>query len=232
MPNWVLNILEIEGDSNEILNCLDYIKDENNYISFQKIKPRPSELDIESGTISNISYAVYKYLNDPNDCNDLLEYLKYPWVKNAGISNVKDLIDYLISNNRYDADLGYRVHKNILDHGCSDWYTWNLTNWGTKWESSESYVSGSNVIFETAWSAPFPIIEEISKKFSNLKFILKWADEDIGSNCGIAEFNNGTFKIVEEESILLACNIRGLDPAEYDYSYARDKKIDSIIKND
>lgn len=49
----------------------------------------------------------------------------------------------------------------VEKYGASDWYSWALDNWGTKWDIADAYVnvdkSDSNnawASFETAWSPP------------------------------------------------------------------------------
>lgn len=66
-----------------------------------------------------------------------------------------------------------------------NWYSWNTENWGTKWNSYEvkylnrSYDDDTEVYdilvkFETAWSPPLPVLEELAKEFE-VEFT--WMDE-------------------------------------------------------
>ena len=91
-----------------------------------------------------------------------------------------------------------------------DWYTWNINNWGTKWDLSDaSIVNNSNVNnsnvnnsnfnnsntnieirFYTAWSCPYIWFEKTIAQFPNLQFKLSWIDEDY-PNCGLLLSNNG-----------------------------------------
>lgn len=58
--------------------------------------------------------------------------------------------------------------------------------WGTKWNASDTEANPDvgKVTFETAWSCPLPVIESLSKKFPTEEIKVRFADEDIGSNCG------------------------------------------------
>ncbi len=81
------------------------------------------------------------------------------------------------------------------------WYQWCTLNWGTKWNCYESEMTdfGDNNVhysFLTAWSSPIPVILTLSKKFPKIKFILQYADEDLGNNVGYLEFEDG--KIIKE----------------------------------
>lgn len=47
------------------------------------------------------------------------------------------------------------------------------------------------VCFDTAWSAPHPVIRQFAARFPNVEVTHKYADEDIGSNCGVIEYYEG-----------------------------------------
>ena len=71
-------------------------------------------------------------------------------------------------------------------YGENNWYDWSRKNWGTKWNSYDGgwYEEGTSIQFDTAWSTPEPIYRAIAKQFPNLDFEVKFADEDMGYNCG------------------------------------------------
>ena len=50
MPNYIKNILTLEGSLSESDRLLSAIQGKNGPMDFQKIIPMPSELDIESGS--------------------------------------------------------------------------------------------------------------------------------------------------------------------------------------
>lgn len=72
-----------------------------------------------------------------------------------------------------------------------DWYAWHNKYWGTKWNCYDGYVKvGTTTItfvFSTAWSAPFPIYEQLARFFT-FRFTVRYADEDYGSNCGMIDY--------------------------------------------
>lgn len=74
---------------------------------------------------------------------------------------------------------------------CNDWYSWHTHFWGTKWNADETQVIDDYTVeFDTAWNMPDGIFKAISKKYST--FInVKYADEDLGSNCGTCTYENG-----------------------------------------
>lgn len=73
------------------------------------------------------------------------------------------------------------------DRPWFDWYAWHNKYWGTKWNCYDSYVkvgtSTITFVFNTAWSTPYPIYEQLARFFS-FEFEVRYADEDLGSNCG------------------------------------------------
>lgn len=73
-----------------------------------------------------------------------------------------------------------------------NWYNFHIEKWGTKWNAYDGYtiVKKSQLIFvfNTAWSAPFGVYEQLTKL--GYDFEIRYADEDIGSNCGCITWNN------------------------------------------
>lgn len=62
-----------------------------------------------------------------------------------------------------------------------NWYDWSCENWGTKWDcySVKPVVrqpSKIDIWFDTAWAAPTPWLERVSKLFKGLKFTLRYSD--------------------------------------------------------
>lgn len=88
-----------------------------------------------------------------------------------------------------------------VDEAPHCWYSWNIREWGTKWNSSDNEISGvegdlARIRFDTAWSHPYPIIETISKQHPDVPIKVQYADEDLGSNCGTYVMLDGV--LVEE----------------------------------
>lgn len=104
-------------------------------------------------------------------------------------------------------------------YGASDWYHWRLSNWGTKWNASQTEViDDTTVEFDTAWSTPEPIPQMLSLKFPDTYVSIKYADEDLGHNCGFYTYLNGD--LVENtqpetgEALEYACDVWGFDYQE------------------
>ena len=90
----------------------------------------------------------------------------------------------------FQGDIGQAEQEK---YGDKNWYDWNCKNWGTKWNACRSSASddGSHYEFETAWSVASPVLEALSAKFPKAKITCRYADEDIGQNCGTLTFLGG-----------------------------------------
>lgn len=60
------------------------------------------------------------------------------------------------------------------------WYDWNVKNWGTKWDCADSLWGATEsedmLTFNTAWSPPFPIAQELSKLFEDVVVHLRFEE--------------------------------------------------------
>lgn len=70
------------------------------------------------------------------------------------------------------------------DKPQNNWYNWNTSNWGCKWDASDPDVERGDdtyatITFSTPWSPPIGIVENIGRKFPDLSFTWAW-EEDQG----------------------------------------------------
>lgn len=84
-----------------------------------------------------------------------------------------------------------QAKENMKKYGAPDWYQWRLKNWGTKWDACNGYINSYGFGCQTAWSMPDEFMVKLSKKFPNVGFRIRWADEDMGYNVGEVLFENG-----------------------------------------
>jgi hypothetical protein len=84
------------------------------------------------------------------------------------------------------------------------WYDWNVNNWGTKWNASDSYFTTHHELntleidFMTAWSPAEPIAHALAEKYPNAIIMLGY--EEGGMNFkGCLIIVNG--RVEEEECI-------------------------------
>lgn len=79
--------------------------------------------------------------------------------------------------------------ENIKKYGSSDWYDWNVNNWGTKWDvdnpGHEVFGETVTASFDTAWSPPIEFYEHLKElgytvraTYFEYDFAGVWTDED------------------------------------------------------
>ena len=235
MPNHVTNILTFNGSTKDVEDLRNAIKGidsdgEEQAIDFSKIIPMPPELMITSGSLVDYGIAVILF-RERGDDSKLKPVLDYPWVKAENITNAEQLANHLVENNKADLIQGKQALDNSDKHGFKDWYTWSIANWGTKWNAYSISEVDDSIMFDTAWSTPLPIIEELSSMFPNVKITLEFADEDFGHNCGQVVFLDGntTDENIPQggsaEAYILASKINdmGLELIFYNIGYSEDE---------
>lgn len=226
MPNHIENIITLKGDEQKIREMLEAIQNDDygiGSVDFNKIVPMPKSLDIEAGSCTDRGLKLYKefiseYLFDKNNPNIL---------KNPRKALEEAEKDYLRTRKDIKSDeweLGKNAWDNIQKYGVPTWYEWTVNNWGTKWNSYDydvesNYERQNGLFFQTAWSAPHPIIKKLSEMYPDVFFEHEWADEDIGANCGRKCYEGG--EQTEEyypdnlkDGIEFACRVWNYDPAE------------------
>ena len=228
MPNHISNILTIEGDAKRVAQIKgDIISvDEEGYIrhiDFDKIIPRPKSLDITSGSSTSNGIAILKYrAGDPTEIN---KKMGYQWA--TEFSDPEELINYMLEKGTANLEEAQKALDNVRLYGHQDWYSWSTSNWGTKWNAYDTNDNEDNgIYFQTAWSNPYPVMEALSRKYPDVVFHVRFADEDFGHNVGEYSLKNGdtiSENIPEggsEEAYEMAADITGYE------SYLTDRVYD------
>ena len=79
-----------------------------------------------------------------------------------------------------------------------NWYNWNTAHWGTKWNAySQDVAETGDILFQTAWSTPMRIWEALATRFPQVDMKVRYANEDIGHNCGTVLMHSGRLAHVE-----------------------------------
>lgn len=198
MPNHVENHIEFNGDKQQIdamLNKIGSDKYGTGTIDFKKIIPMPETLNIEAGSKTDRGLKAYRefievYTAGRSDKKALKALENIPTEsENAFLRQRTDI-------KRDEWELGKTAWQNIQKYGAPTWYEWSINNWGTKWnaygyEEGTDYSACDELTFQTAWSAPHPILRKLSEMFPEIVFKHQWADEDIGMNCGERCYHGG-----------------------------------------
>lgn len=200
MPNWVKNIIKFKKKGNE--NLLKEILNDKGYFDFNKIIPMPKELEIESssygdtGLILLYSHSNLSIYNKEtiNEAFKTLNYFNSDIRKEYKYKHYKNFDENKFSKEEYKSiELAKKYVENYIKYGHCNWYSWANSNWNTKWNAYENKIIETKrniiIIFDTAWSCPFPIFEKLAEKYD---FEVRYADEDIGNNCGKFKYSNKT----------------------------------------
>ncbi|MBD5381917.1 hypothetical protein [Clavibacter sp.] len=181
MPNHVQNRVEIIGTEEIVNEVLEFIKGEEDAFDFNNVISRPDELDITSSSEGNDGMKYLVGVNERGIGYQNSEHYKY--MEKMKAEN-PERFEKCIS-------LGKNYLNNIVNHGYITWYEWSIDKWGTKWNAYEVEQHENVVEFQTAWSAPHPVIEALAERFPDVKFIHKWADEATAYNCGERGYEDG-----------------------------------------
>lgn len=214
MPNHITNILTITGSEAEVRKCLESIRgiEDEQYMDFNKIIPMPESLNITSG--SSVESAIDIIQNNTKKFEMMMEY---HWVKEQGIKSIEELKESIKSRlTQKDFDEALKAIDNEIKYGCRDWYSWSNLHWGTKWNAYDQILENDDtIIFDTAWASPYPVMEKLAQMFPSLHFCVKYADDDLGHNCGVYEFDGGTcigvYQPKNKEALKFACEVKKID---------------------
>ena len=147
MPNWCENEVRIQAeDRGKAEAFVNFVKDGDNYFSFNKIIPMPDELQ---GTCS------------PTRIVSQEEYDNFKLSKDEKFFGVGKPITQEMSD-KFNKEYGY-----------DNWYDWTNANWGTKWgvDCPDVHIGDFGEVrynFDTAWSPPQPIYDALTELFPKL----------------------------------------------------------------
>ncbi len=183
MPNWVTTRLYAAPQ------VIEALLDDNDNVDFNKIVPFTG-LNLKGFGISDTAEDVAKNAcGIPVSSHPLIGLLEELKRKKADIRKISDFDFHQV----LDMLRNYRAcgYLHIMDFARNEW--------GTQWNARETLRVSDNVIeFETPWDCPKPVLVKLSLKFPDDHINVKYADEDLGSNCGSYDLLNGE---VHNESI-------------------------------
>ena len=216
MPNWVYNTLTIQGNKDEI----DYIKDRLN---------KPFTLAQETYGMGDISTSGFPTkIKQVTYSNPVFAFYNIHSYKDDGITDE----EYACQPDRTGIDMdnpNWFAQSVERAKVSKDWYSWNNTNWGTKWDvavSDDSKYSDTELIehksegedqwlvyrYDTAWSPAVTILTKLSNLVPNCVLTLEY-EEETGWG-GEYEIVRGEVKeIAEWENRCVNCD--SFDTLEY-----------------
>ena len=225
MPNHVTNRVKFTGDIKkiqDILVAIQYDHQGRGSIDFNKIIPMPESLNITAGSVTDKGLKAYK---------DFVSILLFDGAnKGMDLLNIPEEKEAIFLQHRTDIDkeewdAGRQAFRNIQQYGFPTWYEWSINNWGTKWNAYDCLIFDDDehdydeICFNTAWSAPHPILSKIAQMYPDIEVEHEWADEDFGHNLGRVRYKGEV--ILEEyipekmkESYEFALKVHGYDDME------------------
>ena len=158
----------------------------------------------------------FKKLKKKDDLQIILDMIARPLEERDRMYNPEKTdwtidFDRIIPEPREESDCPAEYIRTEDDHVGEDpdkpwfnWYKWHCTYWGTKWGACDGYTKSGDTyiafVFSTPWSVALPVIEKLALLGYNIE--VKYADEDLGSNCGKMEYdvNSDKWKCSELEN--------------------------------
>ena len=218
-------------------NVLKFIKSTHNneLIDFSKIIAMPVPFEVTQGSESY--KCISAALADMRQRNNTNSTVSLTYVNTlACLQGLYPEITFDAEVNTDEASIasGQGYLQQILKYYNDIWYEWRLTNWGTKWNAFDSeQADDTTILFSTAWSAPFSVIEKLAEKFPDVTITLEWADEDIGYNAGCVIFKGdedagGYDENESKEAFERGADLWCLDLAEEGFKYNPETKTYSL----
>jgi hypothetical protein len=168
MPNWVYNTLTIQGPKEEI----DSIKDRLN---------SPFTLAQETYGMGDISLSGFPTkIQQVTYSNPVFAFFNIHSYKDDGITDEEYACQPDSTGIDMKNDPDWFIKSVERAKTAKDWYSWNNSNWGTKWDveyKSEGHDNWLVYKYETAWSPAVTILEKLSHLVPNSLLTLEYEEE-------------------------------------------------------
>lgn len=125
---------------------------------------------------------IYKEIRNCRDSIDLISY-----------TNIYGLVEkYITAMYKEDPPSVKMTLEKLADiiycfitTGCTNWYEWSYTYWGTKWNSCGfDHIDNDTIQFDTAWNAPDLVFRKFFEKYQDREIEIWFTDEGIPENAG------------------------------------------------
>ena len=158
MPNWVMNELTCIFQTQEEYNAF---KEKANPESFyNSFIPMPPVLEGTQSPHVDVDKFIIQY-NEENDT----KYTTLEQIASFGNDWNKVIALHAMQNIKAFEETGYH-----------DWYSWNLTNWGVKWDAvrckSKELPDFNTIIFtfDSPWGTPEHFVRQLSSLYPDATF--------------------------------------------------------------
>lgn len=192
MPNHTANNFVIQGPVADINRFIAAVKTDETDIDFNGVSPIPEELKGVTSPVRIVTQEeidkTWSEWNTRKEAGTLDSHEKdRPWGLGITREKLTELVD---------------------KYGEGDWYSWCITNWGTKWNAYDARewsvtehgdgTAHGTIYYETAWSPATALWLKVSKDYPTIRFYHEFADEG-GAFLGSETIVNGV--IIDEEEL-------------------------------
>lgn len=207
MPNWISNQLTITGTKKTLVMVAETCRKTTSDgkiipFSLDSIVPMPDILkqtENSTGTdlglfalTGNTDISLKIFPDNP---------LHFKWVREKGITDVEGFRRHLEEHHPEfieKAKISLQAHA---ETGCTDWHTWCMKHWGTKWDIADwfrtkvSKISDAQLYYKflTANNPPLSALLSLAEKFPSIKMSLSYKDI-LMQQTGTAYFENGAMQ--------------------------------------
>jgi hypothetical protein len=230
MPNWFNNTLTITCDKKHkdelkrfkelangkgVIKKKDFEKERDLFLSTNKEQYK-KELRLDDW-VNHSTMDIKKFLTEILHCTKQNDGTFLKGDSDMSMKKIMPCPTELLNitspvraeNGETEKQFKQRVEKHQKQYGATDWYNWQVANWGTKWDVDANLVSKSDTeltyTFDSAWSPPIQFFVTASPKFPNLKFVLEY-DEPGMCFRGTATIENGDLDDKFEENYTPTCH--------------------------
>lgn len=194
MPNYCTNRLTLQGPAEDVAAFRELMvveREENGekveMFDFERIIPMPAVLSgIGEGTIPTHFFHILK--------RDAEMQRAWEWMNTFRSGCLGSFAEgILLEDEQLEALLGAYDQEDLAaakamvvaerETGYTSWYKWSIDKWGTKWNSMHCRVESEEpfqIRFDTAWSAPVPVLQALSERYPNLHIHCASFDEGWG----------------------------------------------------
>lgn len=145
-------------------------------LDFNHILPMPPSVSLtEASTTRDVGKVMAGDATIEEEAN------AYRWIKVPDSASRNERVAALALRFPTALAVWERSKQAQAETGHQDWYDWCTSNWGTKWNASDSCIPEGGVRkahtlvkFKTAWSPPLPVVLRLSELFPKNTFVLRY----------------------------------------------------------
>lgn len=149
---------------------------------FNAIIPMPTILQgSEASTTAEIGVQLIHWRGErsaPFEDRTTALHLHYQRIRESlGLqtAHISDVAKAYLEQEPHIEELGRSRIQALLETGFTDWYSWSVANWGTKWGAYAYELVSDDPLhftFQTAWDFATPVWEKIVEMYPTLTFDL------------------------------------------------------------